>query len=201
MSPAVTTSLTACARATAFAIAMALAFALASALAFGFGAPVAEADEASKDEQPVTRSTWVDHDGRPIREPKEREKSPYGHAFRENVVEPLSHTFDIPDKLLWIARGFKTEHRQAVNVNAFDEVANSTWFTNRNHVRALSAEQIRIGPGGKDIAPAPPFKIVGIKKTGDTVNLETDLLAKYVHKSLRGGAISQEMLRRAGWTV
>lgn len=40
---------------------------------------------------------------------------------------------------------------------------------------------------------------LGFKKTGATVNLETDLIAKYVWKCLQAGGVTIEMLRRAGF--
>jgi hypothetical protein len=56
--------------------------------------------------------------------------------------------------------------KEAANVNAYDEVANSSWFTNRNHVRAVSPEAIRLGPLGEDLRPTPPFTIKSRKKGG-----------------------------------
>src|SRR5207248_6108926 len=40
---------------------------------------------------------------------------------------------------------------------------------------------------------------LGFKGPGANVNLETDLLAKYVWKCLRGGGVSLETLRQAGF--
>jgi riboflavin synthase len=40
---------------------------------------------------------------------------------------------------------------------------------------------------------------LGFKASGATVNLETDLLAKYVWKCLRGGGVSVEILCQAGF--
>jgi riboflavin synthase len=40
---------------------------------------------------------------------------------------------------------------------------------------------------------------LGSKRPGATVNLETDILAKYVWKCVRGGGVSGEALRRAGF--
>jgi riboflavin synthase len=40
---------------------------------------------------------------------------------------------------------------------------------------------------------------LGFKKTGALVNLETDLLAKYVWKCLRGSGLTLETLRQAGF--
>ncbi len=40
---------------------------------------------------------------------------------------------------------------------------------------------------------------LGFKQSGDSVNLETDLLAKYVWKCLHGGGVTPETLRNAGF--
>lgn len=40
---------------------------------------------------------------------------------------------------------------------------------------------------------------LGFKQSGASVNLETDLLAKYVWKCLRGGGVTLETLREAGF--
>lgn len=42
---------------------------------------------------------------------------------------------------------------------------------------------------------------LGIKQPGSAVNLETDLLAKYVWKCLRGGGVTMDTLRQAGFTT
>lgn len=40
---------------------------------------------------------------------------------------------------------------------------------------------------------------LGFKRPGATVNLETDILAKYVWKCLKGGGVTPETLRQAGF--
>jgi riboflavin synthase len=40
---------------------------------------------------------------------------------------------------------------------------------------------------------------LGFKQPGAAVNLETDLLAKYVWKCLRGGGVTPDLLRQAGF--
>ena len=115
-------------------------------------------------QQPVDADTKVDHDAQPVKEPAERDKNLYAHQLREAFWEPMSHLFDIPDKLLW-ATG-QGPHKEAANVNAVDEVGNSSWFTNRNHVRALSPEAVRLGPLGQELVPVPPFTVKSRKVGG-----------------------------------
>lgn len=141
----------------ALALALALAGAVAPDLARGADDP----------EVVVDRSTWTDHDGQPIRKPAEREKNLWGHQFREALVEPISHAFDIPDKILWLTRQMSGGTKpQSVNVNRFDEVPNSSWFTNRNHVRTLTTAEVRNGTLGEHLMPMPPYEIKSVKKHG-----------------------------------
>ncbi|HEV8480079.1 MAG TPA: hypothetical protein VGR66_04740 [Candidatus Eisenbacteria bacterium] len=165
----------------------------------------------AKDERPaaVDSSSWVDHDGRPIAKPKEVEKPLYAHEFHEAVIAPFGHAFDIPDKILW-ATGVGYKHR-AANVNKDDEVPNSTWFTNRNHVRAVSLDDIRSGPAG-DIEPKPPYVVTHAKLSGRNPGFQIKDAAgkKWVVKLdpiacpqlISGaGAVASRLLSAAGYNM
>ena len=52
----------------------------------------------------ATVSFGGENDRRPIIRPPDWEPSFWGQHFRQGIVAPLSHVFDIPDKLLWAAR-------------------------------------------------------------------------------------------------
>lgn len=104
----------------------------------------------------IDDSTWVDHDRIPIAQPPVWQDSFWGHQFHEVVIDEWFHALDIPDKLLLVARLFGAHpQREAVNVNAFDEVPNSTWFTNRNHTRAVPVVEMREGPDPVALPPKP----------------------------------------------
>jgi hypothetical protein len=64
------------------------------------------------------------------------------------------------------------EAERAANVNALDEVPDSTWFTNRIHLRGLTPEQVRRGPNVDD-GPSRDGKwiIRGTKIGGSSVGL------------------------------
>ena len=111
-------------------------------------------------------STWVDHDRHPIEQPSDWEPNYWGRRFHQGFIDPISHLFDIPDKLLWGARAFgaRTE-REAVNVNAFDEAPNSTWFTNRNNALAVPVAELRQGPDSVFL-PTKPWTIKHASRTG-----------------------------------
>lgn len=51
------------------------------------------------------------------------------------------------------------------NPDPFDEVVNSTWFTNRNALRPLTSEEVRRGPQISS-GPVPPLTVTSIKSEG-----------------------------------
>jgi hypothetical protein len=96
-------------------------------------------------------------------------------------------------------------------VNQFDEVSNSTWFTNRNHVRALPLDTIRVGPYG-DLAPKPPYVITHAKVGGDEPGFQIKDAAgvKWVVKmdpvacpqlASGAGAVASRLLWASGYNV
>jgi hypothetical protein len=58
--------------------------------------------------------------------------------------------------------------RRAVNVNTADEVPDSSWFTNRAAVRALSADEVRRGPDTSSGPAAGPWTVISGKSDGIT---------------------------------
>ncbi|TMQ61901.1 MAG: hypothetical protein E6K77_08935 [Candidatus Eisenbacteria bacterium] len=132
----------------------------------GGGAPASAAADRTDRSVPTDSSTWIDHDALPMPEPRVRKVSLYSYMFRQAIVEPISKTFDVPDKIIWLMKPFGVELEQpSANENAFDEVANSSWFTNRNHMRAVSMREIREGPFG-GVMPAKPWTVTDLKKGG-----------------------------------
>jgi hypothetical protein len=55
--------------------------------------------------------------------------------------------------------------QRAADVNALDEVPDSTWFTNRLGVRDMSLDEIRRG-GSAEVAPTGPWRVLGTKVGG-----------------------------------
>jgi hypothetical protein len=160
----------------------------------------------------IADSTWVDHDRDPIRRPPDWEPSYWGQRFHQGIVDPLSHVFDIPDKLLWAARAFGARtQREAVNVNAFDEAPNSTWFTNGNHTRSVSIAALRQGPDSVFL-PAKPWTIKHAKKGGWSAGFQIKAAdgKKWIVKldpigypQLSSGAdmVARTLLHAAGYNV
>jgi hypothetical protein len=113
---------------------------------------------------------WRDPDNLPIKRPHAPE--PAGiqwTGFRDAVVFPA-------DRALSLDYG-----EEAANVNALDEVPDSSWFVDvrraglqdeaRVRPRSLSAEEITRGPFGDDPGPIAPYTIVKGKTTGSTPGL------------------------------
>jgi hypothetical protein len=162
--------------------------------------------------QGISDSTWVDHDGRPIPQPPDWEPGYWGHEFREGFVEPLSHLFDVPDILLGVTQVVGADpEREAVNVNAFDEVPNSTWFTNRNHVRSVPVAELCQGPDSVFL-PAKPWIIKHAKQGGRSAGFQIkDAEGKkwlvkldplgYPQLSSGSDMIARTLLHAAGYNV
>ena len=160
----------------------------------------------------IDDSTWVDHDRHPIEQPPDWQPNYWGRRFHQGFIDPVSHIFDIPDKLLWGARAFgaRTE-REAVNVNAFDEAPNSTWFTNRNNAVAVPVAELRQGPDSVFL-PAKPWTIKHAKQDGWTAGFQIKDAdgKKWIVKldprgypQLSSGAdmVSRTLLHAAGYNV
>jgi hypothetical protein len=179
-------------------------------LSISIGAP-AFADR-HPNSAPVDESVWIDHDGKPIPKPKERKVTQYSYMFRHAIVEPISHAFDVPDKLLWLARPLGVHRRtHAPNVNSFDEVPNCTWFTNRNHMRAVSTDAIRTGPF-EGVTPSTPWTVTSLKKSGHNIGFQVkDANGKkwlvkldvpgYPQTGSGAGAVVCRLLWAAGYNV
>ena len=160
----------------------------------------------------IDDSTWVDHDRHPIEQPSDWQPSYWGRRFHQGFLDPIAHIFDIPDKLLWGARAFGAHtEREAVNVNAFDEVPNSTWFTNRNNALAVPIAEMRQGPDSVFL-PTKPWVIKHAKQDGWTAGFQIKdadgkkwivKLDPRGHPQLSSGAdmVSRTLLHAAGYNV
>ncbi|MBD3258466.1 hypothetical protein GF377_08530 [candidate division GN15 bacterium] len=92
---------------------------------------------------------WKDNDTKDIPEPAHREPSLVWQTIQRS-------TFEQADQLLDLDRSFRKvfgNPREAWNINSVDEVPNSAWYTNRHHLKPMTAGELRRGAvhvGGPD---------------------------------------------------
>ncbi|UCG51006.1 MAG: hypothetical protein JSW58_12495, partial [Candidatus Latescibacterota bacterium] len=85
-------------------------------------------------------------DQRDIPPPKKRKIYEEEDGFDQQVARQFEQAFDFSRHIRWLTG----RPKQAYNVDAFDEVANSSWFTNRNGRRPMTLEEIKRGPNTGD---------------------------------------------------
>ncbi|MBI3664626.1 MAG: hypothetical protein HY236_00105, partial [Acidobacteria bacterium] len=100
---------------------------------------------------------WVDPDDQHAPEPKEQEVSELYALVYNSWLRHLSPEY----------KALAAGDSGALNVNAWDEAPDSSWFTNRIGRRPLSFEEVVKGLGGKNPEPVP-WKIIRIEDEGYT---------------------------------
>lgn len=106
----------------------------------------------------VRKNVEVDFDMSHIAEPRERKDAQYYDFFDSSIFEQVQQVFDLP-------RYF--HKKAAYNVNAREEVPDSSWFTNRNGRRRMTLEEVARGPNrGAGPETNGPWTIVGRKTSG-----------------------------------
>jgi hypothetical protein len=109
---------------------------------------------------PLQEPLWTDPDSNPIAgTPARRRTSGYSLAAEQLVLRPVSRALTLPLP------------RESLNVNSLDEVPNSSWFTNRIGVQAMTADEVARGACA-DSAPLDPSRgpwtVVSGKSDGTT---------------------------------
>ena len=158
--------------------------------------------------RPAAKLLWLDFDMKNIPEPKERPSSVYDYFFKNQVVEQTKQNLDLPRYL----RAAVGHPKPAANVNAVDEVPDSSWYTNRHHLHRMTIDDLMRGPnqrGNPDFAGAV---ITKAKTKGVTPGLQLkdskgdSYIIKFDNKKypeLQSGAemISTKILYAAGYNV
>lgn len=123
---------------------------------------VTAATAPANDQKPLLKPPlWEDPDDRAIPEPKEREVSELHDRMRNMWTRHID--------LGYTAR--RMSNRPALNVNAWDEVPDSTWFTNRIGRAPVTREKLLEGAPG--LTPMPGNLIVlRLKTVGYTPGLQ-----------------------------
>ena len=105
---------------------------------------------------PVAAPLWQDDD-----------MQPFGPPAQE-YVSPM--VWDVGDQTLFypLTRVFAVDPAgESINVNALDEVPNSSWFENRIGLRPMTPDEVALGPcapGSGD--PPTPWTVTGAKPNG-----------------------------------
>lgn len=104
---------------------------------------------------PLAAIVWEDPDQRTFSPRPAGFYSPYMWDGADNAFfRPASEVWQFEPR------------REAINVNAVDEVPDSSWFTNRIGRGAMSVEEVAAGACGTDFAMPEPWTIVGGKPDG-----------------------------------
>jgi len=158
--------------------------------------------------RPVTGILWLDFDMKDIPEPKERPNGFYDYFFKGQVVEHAKENLDVSR---WVRRA-AGRPKPAANVNALDEVPDSSWYTNRHYLHHMTIEELVRGPN----RGAPPdfsearvlkAKITGVTPgvrlkdaTGQTYLIKFDDTRSPGNRS-SGEVIATKILYAAGYNV
>ncbi len=112
---------------------------------------------------------WADPDNRHIPEPEEMEENQIWDVIDHTLFYEFGKLLDLG----WTAR--RTGNilgvapvQEADNVNALDEVPNSSWFTNRHFLERMSLDELRRGPGLAQPDTSGSWEIVAGKFEGGT---------------------------------
>lgn len=144
-----------------------------------------------------------------ISKPKPQEVNIVADIIEKQLSNQLEQSFDLSRQL----RNLTGRRKQAMNVDAFDEVRDSSWFTNRNAKEQMSQEEFARGPDtldGLDLSSA--WTIFNVKAEGVTVgfHIEDGRGDKYVIKfdpkgysEMPSGAeiVSTKLFYAAGYNV
>ncbi|MGF1464849.1 MAG: hypothetical protein ACFCGT_01835 [Sandaracinaceae bacterium] len=104
---------------------------------------------------PLRSIVWEDHDRRPF--------TPRPEAFYSSYLwDGADNTFFRPASTFFAFEA----RREAMNVNALDEVPDSSWFTNRLSRRVMTPGEVRDGACGPSFAIPTPWTVVGGKPDG-----------------------------------
>jgi hypothetical protein len=151
---------------------------------------------------------WLDFDMKSIPEPKSRDSSYYDYFFEGQMIEGAKQALDIPR---WV-RSAAGNPKHAANVNAVDEVPNSSWYTNRHHLRRMTEAELQRGPNKGEPPDFSSSVIIKAKADGVTPGMiivdhrGTPYLIKFdpaLYPNLQSGAevISSKILYAAGYNV
>ncbi|HKY62205.1 MAG TPA: hypothetical protein VJR29_02210 [bacterium] len=128
----------------------------------------------------------VDRDRKPVKLPQTREEYDVADVVNYQFFYQLERATNLGlrgERALY-NMGFNTK-QESLNTNNFDEVADSSWFTNRLGRRPMTVEELRRGPNtGTGPDPQGPWTVVRAKTEGKTpgIMIEDSRGDKYLLK-------------------
>jgi hypothetical protein len=149
----------------------------------------------------------MDRDNIPM--PKERQVSLYEDGIENVLGREIDDYFNLSRHI----RLLTDNPKEAKNLNAFDEVPNSSWFTNRHYANRMSREALQRGPnkgpgpdmsgqltvtGAKVEGVSPGFTIKDSK--GDTYFIKFDI-AGFPQLNTVSEVISTKFVHACGYNV
>jgi hypothetical protein len=151
---------------------------------------------------------WLDFDMKNIPEPKERQSGYYDYFFKGQFMEGAKQQLDVPR---WIRKAAGNP-KQASNVNALDEVPDSSWYTNRQRLHPLTVAELQRGPNTGNPPDFSTVTITKAKPSGVTPGMmvkdasgESYLIkfdgAGYLNLQSGAETISTKILYAAGYNV
>ncbi len=93
-----------------------------------------------------TNSDSVGDDTSNISQPKSQSINILADGFEKQFMMKMEHFLDISRHI----RNIFDIPKESVNITAFDEVDNSSWFTNRNAMYRMTSNEIKKGPDSVD---------------------------------------------------
>jgi hypothetical protein len=108
---------------------------------------------------------WVDNDKQEIPEPSSKDPNLAWMSIKRSSFDQIEDGLDLERNF----RILSDEREEAANINSFDEVPNSTWFTNRHGFSRMTPAEIA---RGVDLTPGPdtsgPWLVFRPKVQGTT---------------------------------
>ncbi len=157
---------------------------------------------------------WEMDDRRDAPRPKERDPNLLRDGIEESIINPLGRLLNPSRLVRKVGVLFGGDHvLPASNLNALDEVPNSSWFTNRIGLQPVTPEEAARGPvHGDGPDRSAPWTVVSAKTQGVTpgFNIRDARGQTYLLKfdppccpgmSSAAGVISGRLLHTAGYNV
>jgi len=119
--------------------------------------------------KPIMTNHQIVNDRTLIPKPRATSEDKWGEYARVNTFDRIAPLADPRTYGVWASQALGGDPgREAENVNFYDDVADSTWYTHRNSRGEMTLEEIGRGAVQTRIAPTGPLIVVSGKGSGVT---------------------------------